>query len=105
MLFRAQQIKSLLEKARLRHGHESLRPRRRHAHREALGDEGVADRIGAHERWPRCPRAARARGPRRRKRQAPRSRKAASTRSEEHTSELQSRLHLVCRLLLEKKKK
>src|SRR2546429_6652631 len=28
----------------------------------------------------------------------------ASTRSEEHTSELQSRLHLVCRLLLEKKK-
>src|SRR5205809_7554778 len=29
----------------------------------------------------------------------------ASCRSEEHTSELQSRLHLVCRLLLEKKKK
>src|SRR3989449_6421553 len=28
-----------------------------------------------------------------------------SMRSEEHTSELQSRLHLVCRLLLEKKKK
>src|SRR2546422_8388357 len=28
-----------------------------------------------------------------------------SRRSEEHTSELQSRLHLVCRLLLEKKKK
>src|SRR2546422_3845801 len=28
-----------------------------------------------------------------------------SIRSEEHTSELQSRLHLVCRLLLEKKKK
>src|SRR2546429_6170320 len=28
-----------------------------------------------------------------------------SWRSEEHTSELQSRLHLVCRLLLEKKKK
>src|SRR2546429_5967516 len=26
------------------------------------------------------------------------------TRSEEHTSELQSRLHIVCRLLLEKKK-
>src|SRR2546429_1587390 len=32
---------------------------------------------------------------------APRRR---SRRSEEHTSELQSRLHLVCRLLLEKKK-
>src|SRR5687768_17923286 len=29
----------------------------------------------------------------------------SSLRSEEHTSELQSRLHLVCRLLLEKKKK
>src|SRR2546429_7333930 len=31
--------------------------------------------------------------------------KSAEVRSEEHTSELQSRLHLVCRLLLEKKKK
>src|SRR2546422_1489010 len=29
---------------------------------------------------------------------------AGGIRSEEHTSELQSRLHLVCRLLLEKKK-
>src|SRR2546429_1526668 len=29
---------------------------------------------------------------------------ARARRSEEHTSELQSRLHLVCRLLLEKKK-
>src|SRR2546429_3522348 len=33
-----------------------------------------------------------------------RSRSQKATRSEEHTSELQSRLHLVCRLLLEKKK-
>src|SRR2546422_11186925 len=32
-------------------------------------------------------------------------RQSAVNRSEEHTSELQSRLHLVCRLLLEKKKK
>src|SRR2546429_1549102 len=32
-------------------------------------------------------------------------RACAPFRSEEHTSELQSRLHLVCRLLLEKKKK
>src|SRR2546422_4226796 len=32
------------------------------------------------------------------------NRYAPGTRSEEHTSELQSRLHLVCRLLLEKKK-
>src|SRR2546422_7382031 len=31
--------------------------------------------------------------------------KEEDPRSEEHTSELQSRLHLVCRLLLEKKKK
>src|SRR2546422_3368300 len=31
--------------------------------------------------------------------------KVGLERSEEHTSELQSRLHLVCRLLLEKKKK
>src|SRR2546429_5345664 len=30
--------------------------------------------------------------------------RALPARSEEHTSELQSRLHLVCRLLLEKKK-
>src|SRR3989449_3137793 len=29
---------------------------------------------------------------------------SSAARSEEHTSELQSRLHLVCRLLLEKKK-
>src|SRR2546422_3137382 len=31
--------------------------------------------------------------------------RVVNVRSEEHTSELQSRLHLVCRLLLEKKKK
>src|SRR2546429_5323155 len=31
--------------------------------------------------------------------------KSLTKRSEEHTSELQSRLHLVCRLLLEKKKR
>src|SRR5687768_18233836 len=34
----------------------------------------------------------------------PRAGKNQPVRSEEHTSELQSRLHLVCRLLLEKKK-
>src|SRR2546429_6791850 len=33
------------------------------------------------------------------------ARSPMSNRSEEHTSELQSRLHLVCRLLLEKKNK
>src|SRR5205809_2861116 len=35
----------------------------------------------------------------------PARRRRRAGRSEEHTSELQSRLHLVCRLLLEKKKK
>src|SRR2546429_6401983 len=34
----------------------------------------------------------------------PTSDSSVFARSEEHTSELQSRLHLVCRLLLEKKK-
>src|SRR3712207_7720510 len=37
-------------------------------------------------------------------RQPPRGRVEAVERSEEHTSELQSRQYLVCRLLLEKKK-
>src|SRR2546422_8076370 len=39
------------------------------------------------------------------RRRGPRPRLLVVARSEEHTSELQSRLHLVCRLLLEKKKK
>src|SRR3712207_7431749 len=42
---------------------------------------------------PACPRAASS------------DRNSAGERSEEHTSELQSRQYLVCRLLLEKKKK
>src|SRR5689334_24041132 len=33
------------------------------------------------------------------------AKRCASSRSEEHTSELQSQFHLVCRLLLEKKKR
>src|SRR5439155_12575780 len=36
---------------------------------------------------------------------SPASRRESRSRSEEHTSELQSRGHLVCRLLLEKKKR
>src|SRR3712207_6869276 len=36
---------------------------------------------------------------------SPRTRRSRRPRSEEHTSELQSRQYLVCRLLLEKKKK
>src|SRR2546429_6833278 len=39
-----------------------------------------------------------------RRRSAPQPGRPRRSRSEEHTSELQSRLHLVCRLLLEKKK-
>src|SRR2546422_3133062 len=39
------------------------------------------------------------------RRGATRAAAPGGSRSEEHTSELQSRLHLVCRLLLEKKKK
>src|SRR5205085_5250481 len=46
-------------------------------------------------------------GPRRRRRrdEHPPGRPAGRARSEEHTSELQSQSNLVCRLLLEKKKK
>src|SRR2546429_7677895 len=59
--------------------------------------------LSLHDALPISPRGRnRARGcsPARRHRAGPRP----GTRSEEHTSELQSRLHLVCRLLLEKKK-
>src|SRR5687768_17807526 len=54
---------------------------------------------GDHRHHPRPPRPL---GPRLRHR---RGKGPRPPRSEEHTSELQSRLHLVCRLLLEKKKK
>src|SRR3712207_7838293 len=40
-----------------------------------------------------------------RSRMTPKRRRGSTPRSEEHTSELQSRQYLVCRLLLEKKKK
>src|SRR2546422_11772889 len=54
---------------------------------------------------PRAPRggASLRRGPRGTVSHRP-TRALRDSRSEEHTSELQSRLHLVCRLLLEKKK-
>src|SRR2546422_6227825 len=60
--------------------------------RDEGGDPLVGlDRDAAHDRLaPRSPRSLR---------------DLVHLRSEEHTSELQSRLHLVCRLLLEKKKK
>src|SRR3712207_7883289 len=64
-------------------------------------------------RAPACPpQCARGRGVRRpagaaarRARRPPVGDRAGGSRSEEHTSELQSRQYLVCRLLLEKKKK
>src|SRR5256885_8938024 len=57
----------------------------------------LVDPIGNHQHtFPRCARAV-GRGAR--------SRAQGSGRSEEHTSELQSPCNLVCRLLLEKKKK
>src|SRR5437868_10145165 len=59
-------------------------------------------------RWAKCRARGRSSGPERRFRAArscrPHPRKQ-KRRSEEHTSELQSRFDLVCRLLLEKKKK
>src|SRR2546422_4176601 len=58
----------------------------------------VARSRGPGSVWPWAEPAAPLAGP------AERTSEEALTRSEEHTSELQSRLHLVCRLLLEKKK-
>src|SRR3712207_6989019 len=59
---------------------------------------------GAPRPWPRCGRRPTAPG--RAGRPRPRAARALRLlRSEEHTSELQSRQYLVCRLLLEKKKK
>src|SRR5699024_11914866 len=52
----------------------------------------------------RSPAHRRRRGPGRRRGLLPHARRQPG-RSEEHTSELQSRFELVCRLLLEKKKK
>src|SRR3989442_8507480 len=60
--------------------------------REAVQEDGLAIRelhqVGVHRVAPECEAEAR-----------------RNARSEEHTSELQSRPHLVCRLLLEKKNK
>src|SRR2546422_8397310 len=60
--------------------------------------------------FPARPRESQARGKlgpdaARRASAIPSASRSRIARSEEHTSELQSRLHLVCRLLLEKKKK
>src|SRR5687768_18154634 len=65
----------------------------------APAQEGLDRCLGGGRRIAPTARAASARTPR----SAPPV-VTTSERSEEHTSELQSRLHLVCRLLLEKKK-
>src|SRR5215813_15643639 len=62
--------------------------------------------LSLHDALPISPASGAIRGRRRpRPPNAADPRSAPGARSEEHTSELQSRPHLVCRLLLEKKKK
>src|SRR2546429_5088817 len=57
----------------------------------------------ARARLPGIPRSSPCRAAPRHSSRPPRAKRWKVPRSEEHTSELQSRLHLVCRLLLEKK--
>src|SRR3712207_7442508 len=67
---------------------------------------GRGARGGSRRGFPPRRAATRHPAPRPRSRERPRAaRGARRSRSEEHTSELQSRQYLVCRLLLEKKKK
>src|SRR3712207_8645960 len=65
-------------------------PRRDAAHRGAYGGRGLEASLRGHRDRPRRPDGDDG---------------GRQARSEEHTSELQSRQYLVCRLLLEKKKK
>src|SRR5690348_17697105 len=67
----------------------------------------VRSRCSSCRSWPAGPRALEPpETPQAPTRPVPTTRRAmAAPRSEEHTSELQSPVHLVCRLLLEKKKK
>src|SRR3712207_8132751 len=68
-------------------------PRHDHAdHAERLADRVVHDALAVERNRPALDLVSHAR-------------EVAKPRSEEHTSELQSRQYLVCRLLLEKKKK
>src|SRR2546422_7593611 len=60
--------------------------------------------LSLHDALPICPGSSRKAGAwSKRRKRTWRGGARSSARSEEHTSELQSRLHLVCRLLLEKK--
>src|SRR5207253_7717899 len=77
---------------------EHRTPRHRRAEGRRRG--GARARRGRRERRQPCREGAAGTGSRR---LGPALRRGACERSEEHTSELQSRGHLVCRLLLEKK--
>src|SRR5690242_21513575 len=66
---------------------------------------GPASRGRAARRCSRAPHQRGSTGPFRRPSATPVRRALGAGRSEEHTSELQSHVNLVCRLLLEKKKK
>src|SRR5690348_17784644 len=71
--------------------------------RSQAGSRTVAGRVAGADRVRR--RGYRARRAPDGREDAAGNRRGAGPRSEEHTSELQSPVHLVCRLLLEKKKK
>src|SRR5260370_27107750 len=71
-----------------------------------LPDHGLPPKIRhSHFEWPATGEAARSAGTAARAELWARTAVHSDQRSEEHTSELQSHLNLVCRLLLEKKKK
>src|SRR2546427_2927843 len=61
--------------------------------------------LSLHDALPICPGRSAGAPPSVRYRTRPPSRRGCAPRSEEHTSELQSQSNLVCRLLLEKKKR
>src|SRR5690606_41456908 len=96
------------------HSHSSAAHRHLHSFptRRSSDLSYSCDRASANRRLSPSPSSPWTPEPERHTRVPPRSRqvgrpgsRASSTRSEEHTSELQSRENLVCRLLLEKKKK
>src|SRR3989442_4117389 len=98
---RARRTRRRLHGARRRAGLVHRRP----PHRDGWGfGRALGERAPLQPRLPRGPRALGAGGPAQTDDPAP-ARPDPVLRSEEHTSELQSRPHLVCRLLLENKKK
>src|SRR5439155_22126797 len=89
---------SLHDALPISHRRESERPAAAHAGERRRDPGGARRGVAAVRGGARAGRRGRARAPR-----AAGPAGAAAGRSEEHTSELQSRGHLVCRLLLEKK--